>query len=841
MRQAKASIVIRDMWDGINQDSELFIINGHIYKKLQLQKILELSVHAMIIKVKPDSNNQIKYTVKSDGVQNPDFYATFDDTYQVYNSSVNDIVTYTFQDNNIKTLYFTGRIGFELDPNCLLDDVVQWGDSNKMCYFSKFFKNFTKKSILAYDIPDLTYVSTLHQTFYNSYISFDMNALNTANIMNISQAYKYSVAPNLGFVFPTFKNVINIDEAFANVSDGAINWSGLKFLKLTSSINAFRNAQLVGNIINCEFGSNDILNVNYNAQKLFAQLVLNGQLSNNIINSSYVESLFDSANIKDLNIQSFTFRALSNANKMFYGLITKELKMSNCFSFKSFASTQEMFKLITVLGVFEFRDFTFGTSQYCSGMFESMDYSSALIYNIDFNGAVMDFIFKENIYTSVAKNIKISMINTSQCTSFVSVFENNDNILIHNPELINIDMKKATTVNSIFKGCKTFNFKNFYVTTSSFPEVINAEGMFENCYAMEANLINLRMPKLLYANRMLRNCYVFNQPLNLLNAVNLKQADYMLENCSSYNSATILSQNLESAIGMLKGCSSFNQNLDFDFTDLVETHAAELCMNCISFNPTNTIILDLSRCSDGTSLFNGCVSLNQSVNIATNIMTKFDTMFKSTMIGVGKIITLNTNNALTMKGIFAYTNNFGADLSSFYTPLVTDFSYICYSSNNFTSDLSVIETDNCINISYGFTNSNYNDTGIRYWNTTKILNYLSCFENSEYNQPLNWVTTVGSNYKNMFKGNNFFNQSMATFVFNEATTVENMFLNSLSFNQDMSDKRFNKCTVFDFMFYNAVAYAAHDMSSWLINSTENGISHIGFLKTANSNVEPVWR
>ena len=841
MRQAKASIVISDMWDGINKDSELFIINGHIYKKIQLQEILELSVHAMIIKVKPDDNNQIKFTVKSDGIQNPDFYTTFDETYQVYSSSVNDIVTYTYQDNNVKTLYFTGRIGFELDSNCLLEDVVQWGDSNKMCYFSRFFKNFYKKSILAYDIPDLTYVSSLHQTFYNSYISFDMNSLNTANIMSLYQAYKYAVAPNLGFVYPTFKNVTNIDEAFANVIDSAINWSGLKFLKLTSSNNTFQNAQLVGSITNCEFGSDDILNVNYNAQRLFAQMVLNGSMSNNKINSSYVASLFDSANIKDLNIQSFTFRPLSNGNRLFYSLITKELKLNNCFSFKSFATTQEMFKLINVLGVFEFKNFIFATSQYCSGMFESMNYSSALIYNIDFNDALMDFMFKESVYSNTSKNIKVNLINTSNCTSFISVFENNDNLLIHNPELINIDMKKATTINSIFKGCRTFNFKNFYVTTLSFPNVIDAEGMFEDCYAMEADFTNLRMPSLLYANRMLRNCKVFNQPLNLLNAVNLKHADYMLENCSMYDSATILSQNLESAIGMLKGCSNFNQDLHFDFTDLVETFAKELCMGCINLNPTNTIILDLSRCLDGTSLFSDCGLLNQSINIMTNLMTKFDTMFKGTSIGQGKIITLNTNNALTMKGIFAYTNNFGADLSSFYTPLVTDFSYICYSSNNFTADLSFIETDGCVNISYGFANSNYNGTGIRYWNMIKNTNFVSCFENSDFNQPLNWVTTVGSNYKNMFKGNKVFNQSLATFVFDEASTTENMFLNCLAFNQDLSSKRFNKCTVFDFMFYNASAYASHDMSSWLINSTKNGISHIGFLKTANSNIEPVWR
>ena len=96
MREGKGKIVIQDLWDGISQDSKLFIINGHIYKKLEIADIIELSVHATVLKIKPNASNKIKFTVKSDGVQNPDFYTTFDATYQVYSSSVNDIVEYTF-------------------------------------------------------------------------------------------------------------------------------------------------------------------------------------------------------------------------------------------------------------------------------------------------------------------------------------------------------------------------------------------------------------------------------------------------------------------------------------------------------------------------------------------------------------------------------------------------------------------------------------------------------------------------------------------------------------------------------------------------------------------------
>ena len=243
MREGKAKIVIQDLWDGISRDSKLFIINGHIYKKLEIADIMELSVHATILKIKPNASNKIKFTVKSDGVQNPDFYTTFDATYQVYSSSVDDIVEYTFTSQNVQTIYMTGRIGFELDQNCELIDVIQWGDS-RFCYFSKFFKNFASKSISAYDNPDIQFVTTLHQTFYNAFVSFDMNVLDTSNILSLNQAYKYSKSPNLGFKYPTFKNVKILDEAFSYISNAAINWNGLKFEKVNSSLNMFYSSNI---------------------------------------------------------------------------------------------------------------------------------------------------------------------------------------------------------------------------------------------------------------------------------------------------------------------------------------------------------------------------------------------------------------------------------------------------------------------------------------------------------------------------------------------------------------------------------------------------------------------
>ena len=849
-RQATGTIKISDLWDGIDQDSELFIINGQIYQKLDLQTMLELSVHAMVIKVKPNADKKIIFTTKSDGLQLPYFDVVVDNSLKLQCTDNNHTYSYTYTDTNIKTLYFVGKIGFELDDTCVLDDVVQWGDSNKMVYFSKFFKYFNKKSILAYDLPDLTLVTSLYQTFYSSSLSFDMNVIDTTSIVNLNQAYQYSVAPNLGFVFPTFKNVANLDETFANITNAAINWSGLKFLKLTSSINTFKNSVIIGNIINCEFGSDVVSNIAYNAQKLFAYLNLDGNISYIKINSSYVESLFEGSIIGDLDIQTFTFRSLLNANKMFLSINTKELKLNNCFSFGSNAVSQYMFKNINISGVFIFQNFTFGSGQFCLEMFSEMQYSSALIYNINFNGAVMDGMFKEIVYNTVEKNIKVSSIDTSLCTSFISTFENNDNLLFHNPNLININMTKATTLNSLYKGCKLFNFKNFTCTTISFPEVVNAESMFEDCASMQADFTNLRLPKLKYANKMLKNCQVFDSPLNTLGCTLLEQADFMLENCSSFNSATVTSANIINAEGMMKNCSSFNQSLGFGFSTTAPlVKAKELLKGCISFNPATLITLNLSKCIDGSSIFEDCSVLNQSVTIICPIMINFNYMFKGTSIGTGKTITLtsiNTTTDITMIGIFASTNSFGATLTGFNTIKVIDFSHLCDSSYNFTSDIAELDLQNCLNLSYAFSNSNYNiatgtGVGIGNWNVSKVTNFFACFENSEFNQVLNWTTTAGEIYSYMFRNNKIFNQPLTNFNFASAITTEKMFLGSEAFNQDLSTKRFNKCMNFDFMFYNALAYANRIMSLWLVDSIKTGISHIGFLKTPNGNTEPVWK
>lgn len=846
MRQGKATIVIQDLWDGINQDSKLFIINGNIYKKLEIADIMELSVHATILKIKPNSSNKIKFTVKSDGVQNPDFYTTFDSTYQVYSSSVNDIVEYTFTSQATQTVYMTGRIGFELDLSCELIDVVQWGDS-KFCYFSKLFKNFVKKSISAYDNPDIQYVTTLYQTFYNSHVSIDMNVLDTNNIQSLNQAYKYSISPDLRFQYPTFKNVKILDEAFSYINSAAINWVGLKFEKLNSSLNMFQMSNLNGNIINCQFGSITQVNPNiYNATSTFKNLTLNGSINSLKINSNILESLFELATINEVDIKSFTFiNNIISTRRMFYGFSTEHLKIDSNITYANYANSQEMFNYLNILGIFEFKNITFGFNQYCSNMFTSMNYSSATIYNIDFNGAVMDYMFQNQVYNeSEFKNIKVSFINTSKCTSFISCFENNDNILIHNPELININMTQAIDISSIYKGCKKFNFKNFYVTASSFPNVVNASSMFENCSNMQANTTSLKMANLKYANNMFRNCSIFDSSLAGLLAVNLEQSDYMLENCALFNSSYISSQNLISAIGMLKNCSSFNQPILFNFKDdnITKTFAKELFKGCKTFNPVLSLDLDLSRCDDGSSLLEDCFNFNQTINIQSEDMKYYDLMFKGTRIDSTHSINMNTTNALSMRGIFSYTTNFGADLNSFNTPNVLDFSYMLYYSSNFTSDLSVIEMDNNLTLVNAFSNSNYNLNKIGGWLVNKVKNYTGCFENSSFNQSLLWMTTAGQTYTNMFRNNVLFNQPLTNFDFTEALTTENMLFGCTVFNQDLSSKRFNKCTKFDFMFYNANAYKNQSMVHWLDTSVKTGISHIGFIRSNNTtNTEPVWK
>ena len=846
MRQGKATIVIQDLWDGINPDSKLFIINGNIYKKVDIAEIMELSVHATILKIKPNTSNKIKFVVKSDGVQNPDFNTVFDATYEVYSSTVDSVVEYPCGSQDVQTIYMTGRIGFELDPTCKLIDVIQWGDS-KFCYFSKFFKNYKTKSISAYDNPDIQYVTSLYQTFYDSSISFDMNVLDTSNVLTLNQAYKYSNYPNLGFQYPTFKNVKVLDEAFSYITGAAINWNGLKFEKVNTSLNMFQSSHITGTIYNCQFGSTKQINPDiYDASSTFKGLNLTGSISNLTINSTMLESLFDAANIESLDMSSMVFSSgLITTRRMFYGFTSERLIIDSRFSYSVGANSQEMFRNITLSGEFIFKNINFGFGQYCSNMFTSMNYSFAIISNIDFNGAVMDFMFQNEIYIeNEFKNIKVSGIKTDKCTSFISCFQNNDNILLHNPELVNINMTKAINISSIFKGCKKFSFKNFYATLTSFPEVVNAESMFEDCLIMQAPTLNLKMPKLKYANRMFRNCSVYDSSLANLLAVDLEQADYMMENCGLYNSSFISSQKLISANGMLKNCSLFNQPVLFNFKDdgVTETFARELFKGCSTFNPSLSLNLDLSRCKNGSELLSDCISFNQSVNIQSEDMLNYDWFFKGTKIDNTHTITMNTTNAISMKGIFAYTSDFGANLDSFNTPNVADFSYMLYRSLNFNSDLSVIEMDNNLTLLNAFAYSNYNVNKIGGWLVNKVVSFNGCFDSTVFNQPLAWVTSAGQNFANMFKNNSVFNQSLSTFDFKEALTTENMLFGCKLFNQDLSTKRFNKCTKFDFMFYNADSYINQTMLHWLDDSIKTGISHIGFIRSTNTtNVEPVWK
>ena len=117
-------------------------------------------------------------------------------------------------------------------------------------------------------------------------------------------------------------------------------------------------------------------------------------------------------------------------------------------------------------------------------------------------------------------------------------------------------------------------------------------------------------------------------------------------------------------------------------------------------------------------------------------MKIFDWFFKGTQISNSHTIIMNTTNALSMKGIFAYTLNFGANIDSFNTPNCLNFSYMLYNSFNFTSDLSVIEMDNNLTLAYAFAYSNFNQNKLGGLLVNKVTNYTSCFENSSFNYPL---------------------------------------------------------------------------------------------------------
>jgi len=850
IRNANASIIIHDVWDGIDQDSELFIKEGRIYKKLEIYEILELSVLSCIVKIKPNANKEIKFTIKSDGIQNPDYKVVFENTYEALCTNIGEMITYTFDNSSEQLVFFTGRIGFELDPTCSLVDVIQWGDNNSFCYFSKFFKNCLSKSISAFDQPDLKYVTSLYQTFYNSNVSLNFNAIDTSTIIDLTQAYYGSLLPNLNFVYPTFENVSHLDQTFSYITQGSITWDGVKFKGLMSSLNTFQGSVLNGYIINSEFGNTDQTGLNnkpiYTASSLFKDFKLSGSMSNNSINSSYINSLFENSELDQLIIDSFIFKSILNCNNMFYSIKIDELLINNInnnFVFLNGCLSQQMFSNIEVK-TFKLSNINFGQNQLCLNMFSNMIYNSAEISNINFNNASLDYIFRDVIYSNSIKNIKVSNWNTSLCTTAISMFENNDNILIQNPNIVNINLENVVNTSSMYKGCKLFDFKSISPISTTFKNVENASSMFEGCTNASPNLVNARFPKLKYANRMFKNCSNFNSDLSNSNMVLLEQADYMFENCSVYNSGTIYSQNLQSAIGILKNCSSFNQNINFDFNHNYVIQAKELFMGCVKLNPTAQIDLDLSSAIDLTSLFEDCKELNQNIVLDTSNCQIFEKMFKGTSISNLYSLTLNTQNALTMKYMFAYTFNFGADLSSFNTYNNLDLSGLCYRSSNFSSDLSFIETDNVLNMQYLFGTSSCNNvtlSSMTNWNVSKVTNFTSCFEDSDFNCSLNWATNDALLMKNMFRNNKIFNSSLPNLNVSKVTSAENMFLNCLSYNQDISGLRFNNCTTFDFMLYNCPSFVNKNLSQWLINSTKTNILHNGFLKTPHTNTEPIWK
>lgn len=216
------------------------------------------------------------------------------------------------------------------------------------------------------------------------------------------------------------------------------------------------------------------------------------------------------------------------------------------------------------------------------------------------------------------------------------------------------------------------------------------------------------------------------------------------------------------------------------------------CSNLV-INATNAP--DLSSVVSMEFMFNGCQSLNQSIN-------HWDVS--------------NVNN---MRGLFSGATSFNQDLSSWNTFAVTDMSFTFNNCQSFNQDITTWNTANVNTMQAMFQGCLSFNQDISGWNVGNVTNTSAMFvAAAAFNQNIGgWDTSSMSIMGGMFAGATAFNQDISSWNTGSATIMFRMFDGATAFNQNIGSWNTASVTNMEEMFKGATAFD-QNIGSWNVES-----------------------
>ena len=317
--------------------------------------------------------------------------------------------------------------------------------------------------------------------------------------------------------------------------------------------------------------------------------------------------------------------------------------------------------------------------------------------------------------------LEVLEIDTKNVTNMNSMFRNCK--ALTSLDLSNFDTSSVTSMNNMFQNCNALT--SLDVSNFDTSSVTNIGNMFNGCNALTSlDLSGWDTKNVMYMDNMFNGCKALTSlDLSGFDTNNVTVMNSMFYNCKALTSLDLSGFDTSSVTNMdnmFNGCNKLTSLDVSNFDTSSVTNMASMFSGCNALTSLDVSNFDTSSVTNIGNMFNGCnalTSLDLSGWDTKNVMY-MDNMFNGckalTSLDVSGFDTTNVTSMWTM---FNNCNKLTSlDVSSFDTSNVKDMNRMFYGCNSLVSlDVSGFDTSNVKNMDGIFNNCNrLTDIGMVY-------------------------------------------------------------------------------------------------------------------------------
>ncbi len=233
--------------------------------------------------------------------------------------------------------------------------------------------------------------------------------------------------------------------------------------------------------------------------------------------------------------------------------------------------------------------------------------------------------------------------------------------------------------------------------------------------------------------------------------------------------------------------------------------------------PDLSKVTDLHRVFASTDLFNSDLS---SWNVST--VTDMSEAFRNAKVFNGDVSNWNVANVTTLSGMFKDAKQINQDLSSWDVSAVQNMNELFANASAFNGNVSTWNVSNVTDMTAVFDDCKVFNQDISAWDVSNVTTMEDLFNSAEiFNQDIsNWDVSKVTNMESVFQGARAFNIDISSWQVGNVTDMDRMFSGARMFNQDIDSWDVSKVTSMQFMLSNAFAFN-QDLNSWNVANVTN--------------------